>query len=149
MDNSFYLIWPPSGSCKGLIKYGLSIFPSFHLSFCLSGCFLGITSLVFSNFDMVLEIHMKLYVTAGFSGNFFCPQNWEKWARNRVFEFIKKFGHYFLLNLFYNENLYLLCSWTNPIFGKVFVPEIWAKIFSANLIPKFFNHLYLQNKSMK
>ena len=28
------------------------------------------------------------------------------------------------LKLFYNENLYLLYSSTNPIFGKIFIPEI-------------------------
>ena len=49
----------------------------------------------------------------------------------------------------YNENLYLLCSCTNPIFGKIFVTEIWAKMISANQIAGFFNQPYLHNKSMK
>ena len=50
----------------------------------------------------------------------------------------------------YNENLYyLLCSCTNPIFMKIFIPEIWAKMFSANQIAGFFNQPYLQKKSMK
>ena len=31
---------------------------------------------------------------------------------------------------------------------KIFVPEIWAKIFSAIQIAGFFNQPYLQNKSM-
>ena len=52
--------------------------------------------------------------------------------------------------MIYNENLYyLLRSCTNPILGKIFVPEIWAKVFSANQITGFFNQPYLQNKSMK
>ena len=52
--------------------------------------------------------------------------------------------------MIHNEDLYyLLCSCTNPIFGKIFVPEILAKMFSANQIAGFFNQLYLQNKSMK
>ena len=52
--------------------------------------------------------------------------------------------------MFYNENLYyLLCSCTNPIFRKIFVPEIWAKMFSANQIAQFFNQPYLQNKSIR
>ena len=52
------------------------------------------------------------------------------------------------MNLFCNENLYyLLCSCTNPIFGKLFVPEIWDKMFSANQIAGFFNQPYFQNKS--
>ena len=55
-----------------------------------------------------------------------------------------------LLNFFHNENLYnLLCSCTNLIFGKIVIPEIWAKMFSANQIAGFFNQPYLQNKSMK
>ena len=52
--------------------------------------------------------------------------------------------------MFYNGNLYyLLCSSTNPIFGKILVPEIWAKRFPANQIAGFFNQQYLQDKSMK
>ena len=35
------------------------------------------------------------------------------------------------------------------MFGKMFIPEICAKIFSANQIAKFFNQPYLQNKSME
>ena len=34
-------------------------------------------------------------------------------------------------------------------FGKIYVPEIWAKMFSVNEIAEFFNQTYLQNKSMK
>ena len=36
-----------------------------------------------------------------------------------------------------------------PYLGKIFVPEIWAKMFSANQIAGFFYQLYLQKKSMK
>ena len=54
------------------------------------------------------------------------PPKLGKWTRNRpkarFLEFIKTFGHSFLMNLIYNENLYyLLCFCTNPIFGKIFV----------------------------
>ena len=35
------------------------------------------------------------------------------------------------------------------MFGKIFVLEIWAKMFSANQIARFFNQPYLQSKSMK
>ena len=53
------------------------------------------------------------------------------------------------MNLIYNENLYyLLCFCTNPILGKIFVFEIWAKMFSVSQIAGFFNRPYLQNKSM-
>ena len=40
--------------------------------------------------------------------------------------------------MFYNKNVYyLLCFFTNPVFGKIVVPEIWAKMFSANKIAGF------------
>ena len=45
--------------------------------------------------------------------------------------------------------IYINCSVpysTNPIFRKNFVPEIWAKMFSANEIAVFFNEPDPQNK---
>ena len=88
---------------------------------------------------------------AGFSRKKIFPQNGENGTKNEpkteFFKFIEKNFMYFLLN---DENLYhLLCSCTNPIFGKIFVSEIWAKMFLANQIAGFFNQPYLQNKSMK
>ena len=143
--------WTPSGSWKGPMKWGLTVL----LSFRLSGCFLGIASLVFSKFwhgarnpyEVVCDI-------AGFSRKKKISPKIErmdqKWAKNMVFEFIEKFWHSFLLNLVYNENLYyLLSSCTNCMFGKIFVHEIWAKLFSANQIAGFCNQPYHQNKSMK
>ena len=82
---------------------------------------------------MVLETNMKLYATEpDFLEKIFLLQNLGKWTKNGpktgIFEFIETFGHSFLLNLFYNKNLYyFLCPGTNPIFRKIFVPEIWAK----------------------
>ena len=35
------------------------------------------------------------------------------------------------------------------MFGKNFVPEIWAKILSANQTAAFLNEQILQNKSLK
>ena len=83
----------------------------------------------FHKSDMVLESHMKLFMAAGFSGkNFFCLQNWENGPKTGFFQYIGKFCDLFWLHLFYNENwYYLLCSCTNPIFKKIFIPEIWAK----------------------
>ena len=40
-------------------------------------------------------------------------------------------------------------EWTNLIFRKILVPEIWAKMLLANEIAGFVNQLYLQNKIMK
>ena len=60
---------------------------------------------------MILETHMKLCVTElDFLAKFFFAQKFgkidPKWAKNGFFGFIERFGHYFLLNLFYDENLY-------------------------------------------
>ena len=48
--------------------------------------------------------------------------------------------------------VYINCcmlGWTNLIFGKILVPEIWAKMLLANEIAEFLNQIYLQNKIMK
>ena len=133
----------------------MSVVPSFHLSFYLSGCFLGIVSSIFSKFWHSTK---NPYEVVGdrarfFWKNFFAQKimkNDQKWPKNKFFEFIEIFGHWFLLNLFYNENLYyLLCFCTNRIIREIFVPEIWTKMCSANQIAGFFNWAYLQNKSMK
>ena len=61
--------------------------------------------------------------------------------------FLNLLENLFLLNLTYNENLYyLLCFYTSPIFGKIFVLEIWAKMFSVNQIAGFSNQPYLRKK---
>ena len=62
---------------------------------------------------------------AGFSGKIVFAPKFGKRNKNEpktgFFELIQRFGYYFLLNLFYNENLNnLLCSCTNPIFEKIF-----------------------------
>ena len=104
---------------------------------------------------MVLENHMKLCVIElDFPEKYFCFKNWEnepKMGQKYDFSgFIEKFGHRCLLNLFCNENLFcLVCSCANPIFGKNFVSDIWAKIFLAKKIARFFNQLYLQKKPIK
>ena len=67
----------------------------------------------------------------------------QKWAEKGIFEYIEK-CHYVLLNFNYNENLYyLLCSCTNPIFSKIFVSEVKAKMFSTSPIAGFFNQQFL------
>ena len=104
---------------------------------------------------MMLEPQVNLCVREpDFMGKIFFPQKLGKWAKNGpkqgFFKFIGKFGNQFLLNSIYNKNLYyLLCSCTNLIFGKNFIPQIWAKMFSASQIAEFLNQPYLQNQSMK
>ena len=100
---------------------------------------------------MVLESHVKLGMTElDFPGRFFCPQNWENGPKLGLKQVFFNLLENWFINLTYNENLYyLLCFCTNPIFGKIFVPEIWARMFSANQIAGFFNQPYLQKKSVK
>ena len=75
---------------------------------------------------MVLETYMKLCLTElDFLEKVFFATKIrkmdQKWAKNRGFFYLLK--NLILLNLFCNENLYyLLCSLTNPIFWKIFVP---------------------------
>ena len=147
------IYYTPNGSRKGPVKQGLSILPSFRLFFC-PGVFLELHHQFFSKFwHGARNPYEVVHDRARFSKMFFCPQNWEngpKRAKTGFFEFIKNFCHQVLLNQFYNKNIcYLLCSFTNPIFGKFLVPEICTKMFSANHIVGFFNQSYLQNKSLK
>ena len=99
---------------------------------------------------MVPETPNKLCMTIRFCRkSFFCLHNWGNGPKIGFFEFEEKFGHQFSLNLFYIENLYLLCSCTNPIFGKNLVSEIEAEMLSANQIAGFLNGLFLLSKLMK
>ena len=101
--------WTPSISGMGPIKQGLSVLPSFRLSW----HFLGLVSLIFFKFwhgarNLYEVVHDKA-----------------KFPRKSI----------------------LFC--TNSMFGKFFIPEILAKMFSADQIAGYFNHPYLQNRSMK
>ena len=40
-------------------------------------------------------------------------------------------------------------TWEHSVLGNILVPEIWAKMFSANQTAQVFNQSYLQKKSMK
>ena len=71
-----------------------------------------ITSFFF-NFGMVIETHMKLFVTEPyFLEKNLLPQNLGKLTKNgsktEFFEFIERFDH-LIMNLFYNENIYFAC----------------------------------------
>ena len=100
---------------------------------------------------MVLGIHITLCMTElDFLEKNFCPNIWEngpKRAKTGIFiEFIDRFGHYFLLNWFYNQNLYCYIPAEIPHLGKFLFLIIWGKMLSANQIARFFNQPYLQNK---
>ena len=100
-------------------------------------------------FHWILAWCAKLLWDCAWQPNFFA-QKLGEWAKNRLFDFKEKSGHSFSLNLFHKFFFcYLMCSCTNPIFGKNIFPEIQAKMLSANQIAGFLNQVFLQNKLMK
>ena len=76
------------------------------------GFFLELDHYFFLNFGMVQETHMKLCVTVlDFPEKFFLPPKLGKWTKNEptgFFEFIEKYGYWFLLN-FFIKNIYIIC----------------------------------------
>ena len=102
----------------------------------------------FLNLGMVLQNFIKLYVTEpNILEISFCTKNWENGPKKRFFEFIEKFGYYFLHNLFYIENFYyFLCSCTNPIFEKILFLR-YGPMFSANRWQDFLiHHIFRKNQ---
>ena len=89
---------------------------------------------------------MKLCVTKlDFSEKkFFLPQIEGKWAKIGLFEFFEKFGHKFLLNLFYNE---IMKIYINFIQENFCCRNISQNVL--NQIAGCFNQPYLESKSMK
>ena len=112
---------------------------SVRLSVCLFGSFLGIGSLIFSNFwHGVSNPYEVLLYRAGF----FLEKKFFFFALKMV-----KMNHLLYINFFNDKSVYyLLCSCTNVMFMENLVPGIWAKMFLANKIAGFSNQLYLQNK---
>ena len=129
----------------------LPVCPSFHLS----RRFLGIVSLVFSKFwNGARNLYEVVRDRAELSGRIFLPPKLGKWTKNGPktgsFKFIEKSGHYFLLNLSYNKNLfYLLHFWKNCHIWENFCSWDMGETFSANQIAGFFNQPYIQNRSLK
>ena len=124
LTTAVVLVGPPA--VVGMVLWN-RVCPSYCRPVCL-GVILQLSHLVslnFGMFGMVLETLIMLCMAEpGFLKNF-CRKNWGNRSKIRFFEFRGKFGQWFSLNLFYNENLYyLLCSWINPIFGENLVPEI-------------------------
>ena len=115
-SNAVVLVGPPAVAGRVLWN---KICPSS----CLPRCFLWIWSLDFSEFQYgPRNPYEVLWYRALFFGKaIFCPKNWRNGPKIGFFKF-KKFGFWFSLNLLYSENLYyLLCFFTNPMFGKNFV----------------------------
>ena len=80
---------------------------------------------------------------AKFSGKMFIAPKTEKMDQKQGLNLLKNL----VFNFFWIGSVmktYMLCSISNCIF----VPEIWAKMFSANQIARFSNQPYIQNKLM-
>ena len=117
-----------------------SVCPSVSPSVLL-GHLLGIVSLFFLNFGMVLETSMAFCVTK--------PDFLEK-KKKGFLSLLKNLVSHFYWVCSVMKIYFICCVPAQiPYLGKFIVPEIWAKIFSANQIARFFNQPYLQNKSMK
>ena len=95
---------------------------------------------------MVLETYINLCMTElDFLGKIFLPQKLGKCAS--FLKFIEKFGHYFLLDLFYNENLLFalflyrshiwenFCSWD---MGEHVLSQSGCRIFWSTVSPEQF-----------
>ena len=112
------------------LEWSYNIGSVVHPFVCPSVCpdvFLGLDYQFFLNFGKVLQVRMKLSMTARF------------------------FGIQILFALkFCNENLhYLPRTSSNLIFEKNLVPEIGARMLSANQIAGFLNPTIYSEKMMK
>ena len=91
----------------------------------------------------MLEIHCA-WQNLIYWKKIYCQKNWENGPTKGFFEFIERFGHEFLLNVFYIETWYfLLCSSTNPICGKaswdIGQNTLWQSdysIFKSTIFPE-------------
>ena len=115
-------------------------------------CFLGIGSLGFSEFwDGGRNCYQKLCMKEpDFLEKPFLLQKLGKRAKNSFFEFKESFGHWFSLNLFYNENLYYFFVFLHKSY-------VWEKSCSLDTGQNahslsdwriFVSHPLLQNKWM-
>ena len=114
----------------------------------LSGHFLGVGPLVFSEFKHGPRSPFKVVYEGAKLEKLFCPKNWGNEPKIRFFESNEKFGHYFSLNFFYNENILFAMFCTILMYGKNLFSEIWAKMLSVSQTARFLNQIFLQNKSM-
>ena len=143
----------------GPIKQGLSVRPSFFLSFHLSshpsiclGIFLESHDLFFLNFVVVLETHMKLCVAEpDFQEKIFLPPKLGKWAKNG-----SKTGFFDLLKTLV-ISFYLICSIMKIYiihcvpaqipYGKFLFWRLWSKCSQRIRLQDFLiNHISRTNQ---
>ena len=133
-----------------------SVCLSFCQSFCLAGTFTWNCFIVFSKFwHGARNLYGILCDKAWFSWKKkICYKNWAngpKMCQKQGFlSLLKNLVSHFYWVCSVMKIYFICCVPAQiPYLGKFIVPEIWAKIFSANQIARFFNQPYLQNKSMK
>ena len=104
-------------------------------------------SLVFQNFGILIESLMKFCMAEqkNFSpkiGNMSQEQSFLNLLQNLVINF------YRISSIM---KMYIICCVPAqiPIFEKIFVLELWAKMFPASQIASMFNQPYHQNESVK
>ena len=78
--------------------------------------------------------------TVGFFKTFFTPEMGKIGLKQDFLNFLKNF----VINL-----LYLVHSCANPVFGKSFAPDIWAKMLLAKQITGILRQICLWNQVMK
>ena len=145
-------IEPPAVAERVLLNRVWPFCPSIGPSVCL-GIFEELSHF-FSKFCLgARNWYEVVYDSQIFQKNLFALKIGEidpKWVKKLFFLIYWKMWLFILMNKIQNENLdYLLCSSANLIFGKIFVCEIWAKMFLANQIARFLKQPFLQSKSVK
>ena len=86
----------------------------------MSGHFLGVGPLVFSEFKHGPRSPYKVVYEGAKLEKLFCPKNWGNEPKIRFFESNEKFGHYFSLNFFYNENIICYVLHNSHVWEKSF-----------------------------
>ena len=106
----------------------------------------------FLNFGMVPETHLKLCVTKldFLKKNFWSQNLWKRTKIWTTFEFIGKFIHYFLLNLFNNEFTQLCAVFLQKsrVRENFYSWGVGQNVLSQSDCRNFYQP-YLQNKSVK
>ena len=131
----------------------IRVCPSFHPSFHLSGCFLGIVSLVFSKFWHDARNPYEVVCDSQiFQKKHFAQKIGKMGQKQGFLNILKNFviNFYWICSIM---KIYIICcvpaqipNWEKFWFLRY---GIWAKMFSVNQIAGFFNQPYLQNKSME
>ena len=94
---------------------------------------------------MVPETYMKLSVTGPDFLYFFYLQNWKNIPKTGPKQGFSNLLKNLVIHFYWIRSImkiYIICCFcADPIFDQIFVPEISAKMFSANQIAGFFKYI--------